>query len=101
MFHFNLGFWTANYCLSKSNLFNMHNVTVSSKFQIVIPKEIRKKLNLRSGDKLQILGYDNRIELFIVREVKKSRGFLKGMNTDIEREDRDFADLSGVKFIKK
>lgn len=64
----------------------MQTVTISSKFQIVIPKDIREKLNLRSGDKFQVLEYGNRIELFIVKDIKKSRGFLKGMNTDFERE---------------
>jgi len=36
----------------------MQIVTISSKFQIVIPKDIREKLNLRSGDKFQVLQYD-------------------------------------------
>ncbi|MFZ1321838.1 MAG: AbrB/MazE/SpoVT family DNA-binding domain-containing protein [Ignavibacteria bacterium] len=79
----------------------MHTVTMSSKFQIIIPKEIREKFDLRPGDKLQVLGYENRIELFIVKDIKKPRGFLNGMDTDIGREDRDFTDLPGVKFIKK
>ncbi|HQY20084.1 MAG TPA: AbrB/MazE/SpoVT family DNA-binding domain-containing protein [Ignavibacteria bacterium] len=65
----------------------MQIVTISSKFQIVIPKDIREKLNLRSWDNFQVLQYGNRFELFIVRDIRKSRGFLKGMNTDFERED--------------
>ena len=64
----------------------METVTVSSKFQVVIPKEIREALKLTPGQKVQALLYENRIELIPVRPVKQMRGFLKGMDTTVVRE---------------
>lgn len=65
----------------------MTTVTVSSKFQIVIPKAIREALNIQSGQKVQVIRYQNRIELIPVRPVKSARGFLQGIDTTIEREE--------------
>jgi len=64
----------------------METVTVSPKFQVVIPKEIRESLKLAPGQKIQALLYENRIELIPVRPIKKMRGFLKGIDTNIDRE---------------
>jgi AbrB family looped-hinge helix DNA binding protein len=64
----------------------METVTVSPKFQVVIPKEMRKSLKLTPGQKIQALLYDNRIELIPVRPIKKMRGFLKGIDTNVDRE---------------
>ena len=64
----------------------MQTVTVSPKFQVVIPKEIRESLKLIPGQKVQALLYENRIELIPVRPIKKMRGFLKGIDTTIDRE---------------
>jgi AbrB family looped-hinge helix DNA binding protein len=64
----------------------METVTVSPKFQVVIPKGIRESLKLAPGQKIQALLYDNRIELIPVRSVKKMRGFLKGIDTSIDRD---------------
>jgi len=64
----------------------MQSVTVSPKFQIVIPKEVRKEMGIVSGQKIQILMYQNRMELIPLKPIKKLRGFLKGINTDIERD---------------
>jgi AbrB family looped-hinge helix DNA binding protein len=64
----------------------MQTVTVSPKFQVVIPKEMRESLKLTPGQKLQALLYENRIELIPVRPIKKMRGFLKGIDTTIDRE---------------
>ena len=64
----------------------MQTVTVSPKFQVVIPKEMRELLKLAPGQKVQALLYDNRIELIPVRPIKKMRGFLKGIDTTIDRE---------------
>ena len=66
----------------------METVTVSPKFQVVIPKDIREALKLTPGQKVQALLYENRIELIPVRPVKQMRGFLKGIDTTIVR-DRD------------
>jgi len=64
----------------------MTTVKVSTKYQVVIPKEIRQKLNLKPGQKLQVLYSGNRIELLPLKDTKEARGFLKGMDTDIKRE---------------
>ena len=64
----------------------METVTVSPKFQVVIPKGIRESLKLAPGQKIQALLYANRIELIPVRPIIKMRGFLKGLDTSIDRE---------------
>jgi AbrB family looped-hinge helix DNA binding protein len=64
----------------------METVTVSPKFQVVIPKEMREALKLTPGQKVQALLYENRIELIPVRPMKQMRGFLKGIDTTVVRE---------------
>lgn len=64
----------------------METVTVSPKFQVVIPKRIREKLGLSPGQKLQAILYGDRIELIPVRPIKGMRGFLKDILTTVERE---------------
>ena len=64
----------------------MDTVTVSPKFQVVIPKEIRKRLGLLPGQKIQLVVYGNRIELIPVMPIKRMRGFLKGIDTRVPRE---------------
>lgn len=68
----------------------MQTVTISPKYQVVIPKEIREALHLLPGEKLQIFHYQNRLELVPVKEIKNMRGFLKGIDTKIMR-DKDRA----------
>ena len=65
----------------------MTAVTVSPKYQVVIPREVRKRLGLLPGQKIQVLVYGDRIELIPVRSVKQMRGFLKGIDTRVLRED--------------
>lgn len=57
----------------------METVTVSPKFQIVIPKAIRDQLGLTPGQKVQAIDYEGRIELIPVRPVKQMRGFPRGL----------------------
>jgi AbrB family looped-hinge helix DNA binding protein len=64
----------------------MSSVTVSPKFQVVIPKDVRNRMQLAPGQKMQVISYGDRIELVPVRPVRSMRGFLKGMNTSFERE---------------
>jgi AbrB family looped-hinge helix DNA binding protein len=64
----------------------MSTVTISPKYQVVIPKAIREKLRLRPGQKVQALVYGDRIELIPVRPMKEMRGFLEGLDTLIERD---------------
>ena len=62
-------------------------VILSPKYQIVIPKELRQALRLRPGEKSHIFRYQNRLEIVPVRDIKKMRGFLKGIDTVIERDE--------------
>ena len=64
----------------------MHTVTVSPKFQVVIPKNIRDALRLRPGQKMKVIEYDGRIELIPDRDIAELRGFLKGIDTGFKRE---------------
>jgi AbrB family looped-hinge helix DNA binding protein len=66
---------------------DLNTVTVSPKFQVVIPKEIRGVMGISSGQKMQMLIYQNRIELIPVKPMKQMRGFLSGINTEVERGD--------------
>jgi AbrB family looped-hinge helix DNA binding protein len=65
----------------------MQTVTISPKYQVVIPKEIREALHLRPGEKLQVFCYQNRLEFVSVKDIKKMRGFLKGIDTSIDRDE--------------
>lgn len=64
----------------------MSTVTISPKFQVVIPKEVRQKLGLTAGQKVQAIIFEDRIELIPVRPIQKMKGFLKGINTRVPRE---------------
>jgi len=65
----------------------MQTVTVSPKYQVVIPKEIRNALRLKPGQKMRVIEYDGRIELIPDRDISELRGFLRGIDTRIEREE--------------
>ena len=64
----------------------MDTVTVSPKFQVVIPRAIREALALKPGQKIQALQFEGRIELIPVQPMSKSRGFLKGIESDVKRD---------------
>jgi AbrB family looped-hinge helix DNA binding protein len=64
----------------------MQTVTVSPKYQVVIPKSIRETLHLRPGQKMHVVEYEGRIELIPERDIKELQGFLKGIKTEFERE---------------
>ena len=64
----------------------METSTVSLKYQIVIPLRVRKLLNIRPGQKVQVIPYEGRIEVVPVKPVRQSKGFLKGIDASIERE---------------
>jgi len=64
----------------------MQAVTVSPKFQIVIPRPVRDHLHLRPGQKIQIMEYEERIELVPERDIAELRGFVKGIDTSVDRE---------------
>jgi AbrB family looped-hinge helix DNA binding protein len=63
----------------------MESVTISRKFQVVIPKKIRNSLNLKPGQKVQLVQYEGRIELVPIHDIKDLRGFVKEIDTKFER----------------
>ena len=65
----------------------MKTVTVSSKYQVVIPREVRESMDLRPGTRVQVLQYENRIELIPLREPKALRGFIRGIDTEVRRDE--------------
>ncbi len=67
----------------------MRTVLVSPKFQVVIPRENREQSNITVGQRLQMISFDDRIELVPVRKMKSTRGFLKGFNYSFSRDEED------------
>lgn len=65
----------------------METVTISPKFQVVMPRAIRNAMGLVPGGKLRVLRYGDRGELVPARLAKEMRGYLKGMSTEVEREE--------------
>ena len=61
-------------------------VTLSPKFQIVIPKYVRESMQLKAGTKFQVTTYENRIELIPIEKIDKLRGFLQGIETQVNRD---------------
>jgi AbrB family looped-hinge helix DNA binding protein len=69
----------------------LSTVTISSKYQVVIPKDVRERLRIRPGQKVEAFAIGGRIELVPVRPLAEMRGFLKGMDSNFERDpDRQF-----------
>ena len=64
----------------------METVTVSPKYQVVIPSRVRELLGVEPGQKIKVILYDNRIEMIPVRPIREARGFLKGIDTTVDRE---------------
>jgi len=64
----------------------MTTVTVSPKYQIVIPRKVRDQFHLTPGQKVQIMPYNNRIEIIPERKISDMRGFLRGIDTSFKRE---------------
>jgi AbrB family looped-hinge helix DNA binding protein len=65
----------------------MDLVTVSPKYQIVIPQKVREMLGVKTGQKMVVLAYDDRIILIPARPIHEARGSLKGMDTTVDREE--------------
>lgn len=64
----------------------MEKVIISPKFQVVIPRSIRERLNLHPGQQVQVIPYEDRIEFIPLRPARELRGSLRGMSTDLTRE---------------
>jgi AbrB family looped-hinge helix DNA binding protein len=68
---------------------DMNAVTVSPKFQVVIPREVRERMGIRPGEKLAVLSFDDRIELVRQRPMREMRGLLKGLDASFSRDEDD------------
>jgi AbrB family looped-hinge helix DNA binding protein len=64
----------------------MSIVTISPKYQVVIPKDVRDQLELAPGQKVQVVAYEGRVELVPLESLQKARGFLRGIDTNVRRE---------------
>jgi AbrB family looped-hinge helix DNA binding protein len=67
----------------------MDIVTLSSKYQVVIPRRVRERVRLKPGTKLQVISFDDRIELVPLRPMREMRGFLKGLDSTFHRDEED------------
>jgi AbrB family looped-hinge helix DNA binding protein len=65
----------------------VETVTISPKFQVVIPRSVRERLNLKPGQQVQVIPYENRIEFIPLRPARELRGALHGMPTDLVRDE--------------
>ena len=63
----------------------MNTVTLSPRFQVVIPRSVRKHMNLKPGEKFQVISFENRIELIPILPMSEMRGFLKGLDPTFVR----------------
>ena len=67
----------------------MDVVTLSSKFQVVIPQDVRKKLDLKPGQKIVVVEKNGVVHLIPQRAIKQMRGFVKGLDTQNLRDEED------------
>jgi len=67
----------------------MDAVTVSPKYQVVIPLKIREKMRVKPGQKMHVIANDNMVVFIPVRPIKQARGSLKGIDASIERDEAD------------
>ncbi|GHV19383.1 hypothetical protein FACS189494_00790 [Spirochaetia bacterium] len=67
----------------------MSTVTLSSKYQIVIPKDVRNSIGLKAGTSFEVIAGNNRIELIPIMPIQNMKGIFKGMNTSFSRDEED------------
>jgi len=64
----------------------MTTVTVSPKFQVVIPRDVRKSLGIGVGQKIQVIALGDRIEFIPVKPARALRGFVRGIDSNVKRD---------------
>jgi len=67
----------------------MDAITISPKYQVVIPLKVRERMRVKPGQKMHVIAYDNMVVFIPVRPIKQARGSLKGIDTRIERDEED------------
>jgi AbrB family looped-hinge helix DNA binding protein len=67
----------------------MHTATISSKYQVVIPREIREQFDLKPGQKIVFIPFKKSLRVVIVPPIEDAYGFLEGINTNVERDEED------------
>ena len=67
----------------------MNAVTLSPKYQMVVPKAVREKMDIHPGDKFEVISFDGRLEFVRIKPIKEIKGFLKGLDMDFQREKED------------
>jgi AbrB family looped-hinge helix DNA binding protein len=67
----------------------VETITISPKYQVVIPKSVRQQLRLVPGQKVQAIAYQGRVELLVLRPASELRGILRGLDLRFEREEED------------
>jgi len=61
-------------------------VTISARYQVVIPKDVREQLELTPGQRMQALPFKGRVELIPLEPIEAARGFVRGIDTDVPGE---------------
>ena len=67
----------------------MARTKVSSKYQIVIPKDIRARVDIRPGQEFQVIAKGGVVTLVPEKPLARMRGFVRGMKTTGFREKKD------------
>jgi len=67
----------------------MHATTISSKYQVVIPREVREQFGLKPGQKVVFIPHKKSLRMVIVPPIEEAEGFLQGIETDVQREEED------------
>jgi AbrB family looped-hinge helix DNA binding protein len=67
----------------------MYPVTISTKYQVVIPREVREQFGLKPGQKVMFIPYNNTLRLVVVPSIDKARGMFKGLTSEGIREEKD------------
>jgi AbrB family looped-hinge helix DNA binding protein len=67
----------------------MNTVTISSKYQVVIPRSIREQFDLKPGQKIMFIPYKKTLRIVIVLPIEEAEGMFAGIDTDPYREKVD------------